>query len=334
MRFDTFEPATPIVWSYMPNSDSERLPLAPSQTASPTAAPVPGTRAELEVWIREQLRLESSREAALCHAIDEVMTRQERLWKQSKDEAIKALLQGFAERMTALRHEIVERDETVSNISHYFERLVSDLTDKTRRDPKTKLMNFGRFMEQVESFLALEQRTRWCAVGLVDITGFKWYNDALGHAVGDRIIERVATILGEQIRSDDLIAQESGRGRSRDLHARLGGDEFCFLIPDLADYGVAWLIAERFRDAVERYDWVSVDPRLQVQPVRVDVGVVCLLMGPVSDRRSGARHIANELLQRADKLMYDAKGERASHAFTTRVRLEHGELVEIPRHEP
>jgi len=318
----------------MPNSDSERLPLAPSQTASPAAVPVPGTRAELEVWIREQLRLEAEPEAALCHAIDEVMTRQERLWKQSKDEAIKALLQGFAERMTALRHEIVERDATVSNISHYFERLVSDLTDKTRRDPKTKLMNFGRFMEQIESFLALEQRTRWCAVGLVDITGFKWYNDALGHAVGDLIIERVATILGEQIRSDDLIAQESGRGRSRDLHARLGGDEFCFLIPDLADYGVAWLIAERFRDAVERYDWVSVDPRLQVQPVRVDVGVVCLLMGPVAERRSAARQIANELLQRADKLMYDAKGERASHAFTTRVRLEHGELVEIPRHEP
>ena len=142
----------------MPNSDSERLPLAPQQTVSPAAGPVPGTRAELEVWIREQLRLESEPEAALCRAIDEVMTRQERLWKQSKDEAIKALLQGFAERMTALRHAIVERDETVSNISQYFERLVSDLTDKTHRDPKTKLMNFGRFMEQLESFLALEQR--------------------------------------------------------------------------------------------------------------------------------------------------------------------------------
>ena len=69
-------------------------------------------------------------------------------------------------------------------------------------------MNFGRFTEQLESFLALEQRGRWCAVGLVDITGFKWYNDALGHAVGDRIIERVAQLLREQVRSDDLIAQE------------------------------------------------------------------------------------------------------------------------------
>src|SRR4029079_15797534 len=136
--------------------------------------------------------------------------------------------------MTALRHEIVERDATVSNISHYFERLVSELTDKTRRDPKTKLMNLGRFMEQRESFLALEQRGRWCAVGLVDITSFKWYNDALGHAVGDRIIERVAALLREQVRSDDLLAQERLGPRNEDLHARFGGDEFCFLIPDIA----------------------------------------------------------------------------------------------------
>src|SRR5437762_6175082 len=99
-------------------------------------------------------------------------------------------------------------------------------------------MNFGRFTQQLESFLALEQRGRWSAVGLVDITGFKWYNDALGHAAGDRIIERVAKLLGEQARSDDLIAQErlpdsedseTAEERPgtplRDLHARFGGDE-------------------------------------------------------------------------------------------------------------
>jgi diguanylate cyclase (GGDEF)-like protein len=293
----------------------------------------PGTRSELHTWIRNRLALDGDLETLLVNAIDNVMTRQERLWQESKEDAIKALLEGFAERMTAVRNELLERDATVANISHYFERLVGELTDKTRRDPKTKLMNFGRFMEQLESFLALEQRTRWCAVGLVDITGFKWYNDALGHAVGDRIIERVASILGEQIRSDDLIAQESGRGKTRDLHARLGGDEFCFLIPDLADYGVAWLIAERFRDGVERYDWTKEDPRLSVQPVKVDVGVVCLAMGAVANRRPIARRLAGELIDRADKLMYDAKGERASHTFATRVRLVRGQLQEIPNDE-
>lgn len=308
-------------------------PDTPVAPPPPATAPLPGTRAELQAWIRERLALPAGDEAALNAAIDEVVTHQERLWQQSKDDAIKAVMEGFAERMTVLRHALVERDETVANISHYFERLVGELTDKTRRDPKTKLMNFGRFMEQLEAFLALEQRAYWCAVGLVDITGFKWYNDALGHAVGDRIIERVAAILGEQVRSDDLIAQEGGSGRARDLHARLGGDEFCFLIPDFADDGVAWLIAERFRQAVERYDWSRVDPRLEAHPVGVDVGVVCLLMGQVAERRQIARRLANDMLDRADKLMYDAKGERASHAFTTRVRIEQGELEEIPRDE-
>ena len=137
-----------------------------------------------------------------------MFTRHERLWQESKQEAIQALSAGFAEKMARVTHELQAKDATVSSISRYFEQLVADLTDKSQRDPKTKLMNFGRFTEQLESFLALEQRGRWCAVGLVDITGFKWYNDALGHAVGDRIIERVAQLLREQVRSDDLLAQE------------------------------------------------------------------------------------------------------------------------------
>src|SRR4029079_1417497 len=132
---------------------------------------------------------------------------------------------------------------------------VADLTDKSQRDPKTKLMNFASFTEQLESFLSFEQRGRWCAVGLVDITSFKWYNDALGHAVGDRIIVRVAQLLREQVRSEDLLAQERPGRQLRELHARFGGDEFCFLIPDLLEESQAYAIGERFREAVERYDW-------------------------------------------------------------------------------
>src|SRR4029453_12815121 len=112
---------------------------------------------------------------------------------------------------------------------------------------------------------------RWCAVGLVDITSFKWYNDTLGHALGDRIIDRVARLLREQIRSQDLIAQDSLEGRpSQELHARFGGDEFCFLIPDLNDWRDAEVIANRFRQAVSRYEWESEDARLVERPVNVD----------------------------------------------------------------
>jgi len=298
--------------------------------------PLPQTRNELQGWVQEHLKLPAAIETALLGAIDAVFTRHERLWQESKQEAIQALSAGFADKMARVQTELSAKDATVNSISRYFEALVADLTDKSHRDPKTKLMNFGRFTEQLESFLALEQRGRWCAVGLVDITGFKWYNDALGHAVGDRIIERVAVLLREQVRSDDLLAQERGshlaqdRGpRSKDLHARFGGDEFCFLIPDLAACHEAHAIGERFREAVERYDWTQEDGRLSVQPVRVDVGVVCLWLGRVSDRRFVARRLAADLIQRADKLMYEAKGERSNHIHLVRAQLADGEVVDM-----
>jgi GGDEF domain-containing protein len=303
--------------------------------------PLPETRSDLQGWVREHLHLAPDVETALLAAIDAVFTRHERLWQESKQEAVQALSAGFADKMAHVRTELTAKDATVSSISRYFEALVNDLTDKSHRDPKTKLMNFARFTEQLESFLALEQRGRWCAVGLVDITGFKWYNDALGHAVGDQIIERVAALLREQVRSDDLLAQErvtartpEDEHRSKDLHARFGGDEFCFLIPDLAGCHQAHSIGERFREAVERYDWTIEDRRLSVQPVHVDVGVVCLWLGRVADRRFIARRLAADLIQRADKLMYEAKGERASHIYLLRAQIKNGVLVEMTDSDP
>ena len=302
----------------------------------------PQTRNELLVWVRKHLSLPAHLEADLFRAFDGVFSRHERLWQESKQEAIQALSAGFATKMAGVKNELNAKEATVSSISQYFEQLVADLTEKTRRDPKTKLMNFRRFTEQLESFLALEQRGRWCAVGLVDITGFKWYNDALGHDIGDRIIERVAQLLREQVRSDDLIAQERPStdsdlpepaeghlNRPKDLHARFGGDEFCFLVPDLAEYGQAYIVAERFREAVEQFDWTLEDPRLAAQPPRVDVGVVSLWLGRVAERRFIARRLAAALIQRADKLMYDAKGTKSEHVHNTNVRVANGQLVDI-----
>lgn len=290
----------------------------------------PESRSDLHQWVRNRLHLPAVQEQALLDAIDSVFLQHERLWQQSKEEAIQAVSTGFGERLNRLRDELQARDATVSSIARYFEDLVADLTDRAHRDPKTRLMNFRRFIEQLEAFLALEQRGRWCAVGLVDITSFKWYNDTLGHALGDRVIERVAKLLREQVRSDDLIAQETPDLRgSQELHARFGGDEFCFLIPDLDHFSAAWVIAERFREAVERFDWVTEDARLVERPVKVDVGVVCLMLGPVNERRHIARQLAHELLERADKLMYEAKGEHAPHIFPLRVRIEAGRLVEL-----
>lgn len=288
----------------------------------------PRTGDELREWIRTRLGLSAARESELLQAIEQVMARQRQLVEESKHEAIRALSEGFAAKMERLQAQLTEKDVTVSNIARYFEEVVADLTEKSHRDPKTKLLNFDWFMERLESFLAVEQRVRWCGVGVVDITSFKSYNDTLGHAVGDRIIERVASILSDQIRSEDFLALERA-GEARDLHARFGGDEFCFLIPDLPGCVEATEIAGRFKDSVERYDWSREDRRLANNPVRVDVGVVCLRLGPVAERRGVARKLATELIHRADTLMYGAKGTRATSVHSTAVRVERGALVEI-----
>jgi diguanylate cyclase (GGDEF)-like protein len=286
------------------------------------------TTAELRGWIEEQLGLDPRRATELFERVDAVMARQRQLVEESKHDAIRALSEGFAAKMERLQRQLTEKDVTVSNIARYFEDVVAELTDKSHRDPKTKLLNFDWFMERVESFLAVEQRVRWCGVGVVDINSFKWYNDTLGHSIGDRIIERVARILSDQIRSEDFLALERA-GEGRDLHARFGGDEFCFLIPDLPGCDEAFDIADRFKEAVEAHDWSRDDRRLASRPVHVDVGVVCLQLGAIAERRGVARKLAAELIHRADTLMYGAKGKRAAHVYATAVQIESGQLKEL-----
>jgi diguanylate cyclase (GGDEF)-like protein len=302
---------------------AQPLPRRDSDTAE-----IPRTTADLRQWVRDHIGLDEERLNALFTVVEDVIARQRQLIEESKHEAIRALSEGFAAKMERLQHQLTEKDVTVSNIARYFEEVVADLTEKSHRDPKTKLLNFDWFMERLESFLAVEQRVRWCGVGVVDINSFKWYNDTLGHAIGDRIIERVARILSDQIRSEDFLALERS-GEGRDLHARFGGDEFCFLIPDLPGCDEAFEIADRFKEAVEAHDWSRDDRRLAARPVRVDVGVVCLHLGPIAERRGVARKLAAELIHQADTLMYGAKGKRAEHVYATAVQIHNGQLAEL-----
>src|SRR5215208_4610012 len=305
-----------------PPDDRER------QTDVSSPADVPRTMAELRAWLKAYLPLKDEHAARLFTAIESVLASQRQLVEESKHDAIRALSEGFAEKLARLQRQLTEKDVTVSNIARYFEEVVAGLTEKSHRDPKTKLLNFDWFMERLESFLAVEQRVRWCGVGVVDINSFKWYNDTLGHTTGDRIIERVARILSDQIRSEDFLALERAT-EGRDLHARFGGDEFCFLIPDLPGCDEAFDIADRFKEAVEAHDWSRDDRRLSARPVRVDVGVVCLELGQIAERRGVARKLAAELIHRADTLMYGAKGKRAEHVYATAVQIESGHLVEL-----
>ena len=289
----------------------------------------PQSRDDLQQWLCDHLHVPPHVQPAVFGAIDSVFTRHRQLWETAKDDALQALVAAFVYRIANLQRQLSEKDAAAARLSQHFEQLVAELTEKSRRDPKTNLINFPRFTEQLETFLAVEQRSRWCAVGLADIARLKSYNDRFGHAVGDRIIGRVARLLQEQVRSGDLVARKPDRTAVTELHSRFGGDEFCFLVPRLAGPEMAFDIAERFRRAVERYDWAIEDRRL-TEPVRIDVGVVGLQPGRVAERRFIARRLAADLIKRADELMYRAKGDPVSHIHFERRCIRHGGIVRMP----
>ena len=54
----------------------------------------------------------------------------------------------------------------------------------------------------------------------------------------------------------------------------------------------------------------------------------------VSERRPIAHELAQELLERADKLMYEAKSERTSQIYPLSVRIEGGTLVDLAAGAP
>src|SRR5712691_2054038 len=76
----------------------------------------PESRSELHQWVHERMHLHPSQERALLDAIDGVFLQHERLWQQSKQEAIQAVSAGFTERLNRLRNELSARDATVSSI--------------------------------------------------------------------------------------------------------------------------------------------------------------------------------------------------------------------------
>lgn len=294
---------------------------------------LPRTTDELRKWMTRELGIDPRDRSRLVRGVESVLEWQRDRLEWSKSEAIRALSDGFAEKVRTLHAQLSEKEHRVSAITRYFEDIVADLSDKSQRDAKTKLFRFDAFRQRFEAYLAAEQRVQCIGVGVVDINSFKIYNDTLGHAIGDRIIERVACLLSEKVRSEDLIASDRA-GASRDLHARLGGDEFCFVITDLARPDTACLIGNRYKRAVEAYDWSREHEQLAERPVKIDVGIVCLELGAVEERRAHAPELVSELLDEADHLMYSAKQVSASSAYIRTMRIEGGRLAGLTDGHP
>jgi diguanylate cyclase (GGDEF)-like protein len=87
-------------------------------------------------------------------------------------------------------------------------------------DTLTSLPNRTLFNEALVHAIAQSTRhNRALALFFLDLDRFKYVNDTLGHALGDRVLQEAARRLTAAVRSSDLVA-------------RLGGDEFVLLVED------------------------------------------------------------------------------------------------------
>lgn len=110
--------------------------------------------------------------------------------------------------------------------------LTEALTKKSYQDPLTGLNNRLAYDEMLEHLRGKEFPV---GVGFLDINGLKWINDTLGHDMGNKVIQKICTILNEHIEQQYIY--------------RISGDEFVMIWPDV-DYKVFMSAAKKMEAAL------------------------------------------------------------------------------------
>ena len=160
------------------------------------------------------------------------------------------------------------------------------LEELTVVDAMTGVPNRRAFDAALErEWLKATRAKRPIAVALLDVDAFKLYNDTYGHPQGDACLQEIARACRASV------------VRATDCFARYGGEEFGLVIPDNPP-GAAARVAERLRAAVEA---------LAIRHEPTAHGIVTVSVGVASMvPKRGAR--SQELLERADRALYRAKG--------------------------
>lgn len=123
---------------------------------------------------------------------------------------------------------------------------------------------------------------------MVDVDHFKMVNDEHGHPYGDRVLQRVGSLIQQALRAE------------RDFAARYGGEEFIVLLP-MTDADAAEKVAERIRTLVQvaGSPGLSRDAGIPQRFTTVSCGVATLMPGLYQNMA--------ELVQAADRALYRAK---------------------------
>jgi diguanylate cyclase (GGDEF)-like protein len=186
------------------------------------------------------------------------------------------VLKQYAEMRTELEVLVDQRTEELRLKSLELER-------QATHDKLTGLLN----RRYADDFLQREienskRHDREFTIALADIDHFKLVNDHHSHAVGDKVLRRVAEILTNRCRKTDVVA-------------RYGGEEFLLCFPDTsADF--AEQICSQIRSAVEKTDWSDI-----ADSIKITISFGIAEVG-VNSRRT-------TILSDADTRLYQAKNK-------------------------
>ncbi len=148
------------------------------------------------------------------------------------------------------------------------------LSHEASHDALTGLFNRGAYDLLMES-----ADTEHLALILIDVDNFKSVNDTYGHAVGDRVLKRVAELLKASFRSVDILC-------------RIGGDEFAVVMTRV-NSSMSQLVIGK----MSRINTALQHPKDDLPPVSLSVGVA------FSDRENPQGDIFHD----ADSALYKVK---------------------------
>lgn len=160
------------------------------------------------------------------------------------------------------------------------------MTEMAMKDSLTSLNNTRAFDLKYQLLRAIQVKKKsQCAVGIVDLDGFKAVNDRFGHSKGDEVLVQFAQVLNDATRQNDIVA-------------RMGGDEFAVILMDTDASGVKQY-DQRLRD-------VFAHSQLNTQfGVDYSMGIT------VFDTASLPQKL-DDATRQADDLMYQSKAQGKS----------------------
>ena len=155
-------------------------------------------------------------------------------------------------------------------------------------DGLTGIPNRRRFDEALAQEWSRCQRSGLpLSLIVADVDQFKQYNDTLGHAAGDRVLQEVATALRQAAR------------RPGDLVARYGGEEFVLLLPE-TDAPQAQQLADELLQRMAA--------RKLPHPAASAAPCVTLSLGGITTIPASSV-VAPDFFERADAALYQAKAQ-------------------------